>query len=520
MASTPTVGRSFRVSGGSKSDTAVTQGNQILGMFQKGIDYTWPAEDKELKGRLLPARNADLLPEDKAYAGSVVAYRDLSSGDLDADTSTPAFTGWYTNILCYRFFGRTQESFISPATIREALGEGADPMDVADPVEDCARLAKRSGNPDWEKLIEKPDTKKGRATLPYPGKSSLFNMYLPNKKGEWRNTIVITSRQALLDLKRQLAWPTPRDIDPVDPKWQNYLFGDITDPQNGLVVRLRKKQLEQISVNGFVISDREYTLNGVERKPIKDPKILLGRYDLMSSDTLKLYPYVDLVKFLVEDGTVPYNLIVEACSARCDVPPPPKRGTHVSSPAQPKLVGQPDDGDFIPGVEGDPSLKKASSSQIAEMPEGPVEDEMPAPPEDDSEAMPPPPPDDEPETEYYASVKKVVGKYKESEIRALLKDHPTLKLLSADKTSGWKLAAEFGITLEPSKATAAEPTPAAPEEPSEPVAADKPSISATDKARYDALLARATGTAKDEPQLSPEEMKELVELGNKIQAAS
>ena len=118
MATQPTVGRSFRVSGGSASDKNVQSSSQLLGIFQKGVDYTYPKEGSELKGRILPARNADLQPEDKAWLGSVAPYRDITSGDLDPDTSTPAFTAWYTNVQAYRFFGRTQESFLSLALYR------------------------------------------------------------------------------------------------------------------------------------------------------------------------------------------------------------------------------------------------------------------------------------------------------------------------------------------------------------------------------------------------------------------
>ena len=522
MSAQPTVGRSFRVSGGSKSDNNVEASSQLLGLFQRGVDFTYPKEDRELKGRILPARNADLQPEDKAWLGSVAPYRDITSGDLDPDTSSPAFTAWYTNVQAYRFFGKTQESFLSPATLRDLMGAGASIEDTADPIEDCGRFAKRSGNAGWEQLIIKPNTRNGQAVIPWAKKQTVFNMYLPDKKGIWRVTAVITSRQALLDLKTQLAWPTPRSLEPVDPQWENYLFGDITNPVNGLAVRLKKKQLGQISCNAFVISDEEFGLRGVERKPVKDAKILEARYDLQSNATLKIFTYQELVNFLVEDGAIPHQLIVEACEGRADIPNARKQNTHTSSPA-PRQEAPKDDEDFIPGAFT-PTPKATSAHNIPEasdaMPEAP-DDDMPEAPEDEM----PEAPEEEPEKEYFTSIKKVVARHTESQIRELTKVHGNINVMNLDKSLGWQKASVLGLMEDSSptkgellQALTTKPGVEAPKPAAQPTAPEEPSAngnaSPDEKARYELLLARATN---NNPSLSPEEMQELVELSNKVQ---
>ena len=493
--------------------------SQLLGIFQKGVDYTYPKEGSELKGRILPARNADLQPEDKAWLGSVAPYRDITSGDLDPDTSTPAFTAWYTNVQAYRFFGRTQESFLSPRTLQELMGAGASQEATADPICDCAQFAKRSGNADWEQLIVKPNTKNGSAVIPWPKKQTVFNLYLPDKKGTWRVTAVITARQALLDLKTQLAWPTPRSQEPVDPRWENYLFGDITNPVNGLAVRLKKKQLGQIDCNAFVISDADFTIKGIESKPIKESKILEARYDLQSNATLKIYSYQELVNFLVEDGVVPHQLIVEACEGRADIPAAKRKNTTTSAPAPRKQAEDTQEDDFIPGAYTQPTTQKAATATIPvmeDMPAAPEEDELPAAPAEDEL---PPAPEEEPEKEYFASVKKVVAKYTESQIRELTKVNGNIAVMNLDKVGGWKKAADFGLLEEiPAATPTSAPKPAAPPAKVEAAPVSEPIGNATaeEKALYDELLERASGSSS-KPNLSPEEMQTLVELSNKIQ---
>lgn len=556
-------GRSFRIAGGSQSDKAIAKGQGMIGFFQKGVNVVKPSGKHPLSGRILPARDPGMNPEDSAWANSVVPYRDMASGELDEDTQSPAFANWYTNVFGYRFFGRGSEDFLSPQTLKAIAGDGVSAEDAADPIQDIFNFAQDCDNPDWVELTKKPEKKNSRSVVPLASKLSLLNMYVKTGKGAWENAAVIVSRSALENLKLKLCWPTPRSIEPVDPKFPDYLYGDVTAVKTGLLTTIQPIRLENIDINGFVFSTKDFTLEGAQRMPIKDDKkVLAARYDLLSSEVLKILTYQQIVDFLVQDGTIPYELIQAACGQNANIGSSPRQNTTTSAgtrtagrtskpepepeeepeaepittrPAasggkaeklKPNPLDAAENDDAIPGIGEAP---EAPEEEAPEAPEAPEEDAPPAPEEDA--------PEPEPEPELWASIDRAVSKKPVSEIEAAIQAGCSVKVMQLDKQGGWQLPAALGLGIAEAQAEVAKPAPkpeapkAAAKAPAKAPKKDEPKkeapkaggddptagLNEEEKARYAELDARMSD---DENPASTEEINELVELVKKGSAKS
>lgn len=562
MSTTQPAGRSFRIAGGSQSDKAMAQGQGRIGFFQKGVNNIKPSGKHPLQGRILPARDPEMSPSDSAWAASVIPYRDMISGELDPDTQSPAFTGWYANVLGYRFFGRGSEDLLSPQTLKGLVGDSPiSTEDAADPIQDIFNFAAESGNEDWVAMTKKPEKKNSRSPIPLASKLSLLNMYVKTSKAGWENAVVVVSRSALENLKLKLCWPTPRSIEPLDPKFPDYLYGDVTAPKTGLLTTITSIELENISVNGFVFATKDFTLDGAQRMALKDAeqnKILAARYDLTSSDTLKILTYQQIVDFLVDDGTIPYELIQQACGDCANVPPSKRQNTTVS--AGTRTAGRPAREEVETEPEAEPvqqrpakggaataplrrnPVDEAEADQISglgeEAPEAPEDEAPPAPEEDEAPPAPeeeaPAAPEPEPERIFWVSIDKAVTKKPESEIVAAIEAGCAVRVMALDREGGWQAPSAFGIevgvTAEPVAAQApAKPAPpkvapkTATPKAATPKAAAKaevpaggvdevPGLDETDRARYYELKARMNDA--DNPA-SGDEINEMVALMQK-----
>lgn len=435
------------MTGGTKGAANMGKRGPKTGFFHSQIRHAFASGDREIQGRILPAFDTSLSVEDKAYKTSYVAYRDMSAepSEYDQDTNTPPFTGWFQLFKGYRFVGRSMDSFISPLTLRGIVPD----TDSRCPLFDCYMKAKKSDNPDWTGLIgNKNASKDERGVLPAPSVLAVLNMYLKTEKDGWENAAFTMPQASLIDFKTKLSVLTPRSMpEPYDPDFPDFLFGDITHPNTGLMVTGAKIALATnaaIKFNGFRIGRSERNLDGVAKRPVTDD-VLARRYDLSSDSVLKILSYQDIVNLILDDGFLPYDLVAEACSEFADVSESRVKGTPVTqtkeSRTPSKAAGQAAEdkllsrdtgarGDTYWTVSGGKTVKVAGSeitervengedpktikvmhldktggwqtaadmgwkaSSEDEAPPPPDEDDAPPPPDEDD--APPPPDDDAP----------------------------------------------------------------------------------------------------------------------------
>lgn len=324
--------------------------------FHAGVKAIELRNKEQYQLRILPAFDRGIPVDDPSFATSYVAYRD-NNLEQEALTHTPGFTDWYFTFSGYSFLGRQSRSFLSQASLFQG---SIDPG--YDPVHDCYRYAKRSEDPAIKALTERPKDQKSHAVIPSVRRWAFVNAYVDtNNSGVWENKIVYFSSMSMEDLKKKLALRAGRNDAIVSPDWPDFVFGDITDPLGGLLAKVRKARpydnTQGIETPCLFFSNQPGTLVGANTWPI-DPAteegraVLYGRYDLSDSEKVtKIASYEALLDYIVQDGTIPYEIIAAACGAYADVPaePPSAREATYSAPP-PEVV----DEDQVPGVEMDP----------------------------------------------------------------------------------------------------------------------------------------------------------------------
>lgn len=274
--------------------------------------------------RLLPAFDPQFKPEDEGYKTGFMPYRDV---DLEADTAgNYPFSQWYFPVPGYKFLGNGGHQFLSPLAGRLRRQKGIDP------VYDCCLHANRAD--DWKYLLEKPEGERN-STLPWPREFAIMNVLLLQEDNTLANFLAVCTSGSLTDLKAKLNQRAGRGDIIISPDWQDYLYGDVTNPFEGLRCTVKEGVINSAGMKTacFNFSNVPSKLDGFEQWPI-DPAtetgaaFLAGRYDIADTDRVtKIATGQEIMDIIVADCFLPYEFIQEACPdcEEYQVPPAPVR---------------------------------------------------------------------------------------------------------------------------------------------------------------------------------------------------
>ena len=295
------------------------------GYYKTGIYGGTPTQKKMYSGRILPAFNYHMSQADSEFQTSWMPYR--NADNVDPETNQPVLSAFFAVVAAYSWFGNKQVSFLSPSTLRYTHSISRGP-ELIDPVQDIRNFAKKHEDPAIRALLEKPENKKDAINiLPYPQRRYVFNFYgTAGADRNIRNYLIDVSQKAFEDLSGKLSEWRPAHEQILDQNWSNYLYGDITDPQNGIMVDTASIPSNPQPFNGFVFTSGSHkSLKGVRQQPVTQ-EALAGRYHLYGDNcAFKIMGAQEIVEFLVEDGAIPYHLIEEVCSNYAHVPPRPSK---------------------------------------------------------------------------------------------------------------------------------------------------------------------------------------------------
>jgi hypothetical protein len=343
--------RSFGIlPGGSASDTLTEGGNSSgIDFFKPGVTAYMPgSKDRDIFVRIKPSFDYRMAPNDAAYKTSVAPYRYVEQEYVDRATGQPMFTPWYLTAIAYPYFGNSKQGLVSPLTL-QGLGADLRPDEMACPIFDCQQKARNSDRPDWKALTEGSD--RSGAVLPYKPAIVIYNASMSYNGKPPFEGIFISKTTALEMLKEQLDWPLVHGMQPLaesaDSPWAKYLFGDFTHPIHGLAAKVwltESKTNKAQKTYAMHLSGKDFSRDGMIAAPLgRDMNqvmtALASRHVLGSDQTLKIMTYQELVEFLVFDGCLPHELIMQACSGRANVPAAPKAAyatgaTSLPSPQQ------------------------------------------------------------------------------------------------------------------------------------------------------------------------------------------
>jgi hypothetical protein len=318
--------------------------------------------------RLLPAYDMHMLEAgDENYKLSVAPYRDVDK--IDPMSDQPKFTAWYYVLKAYKFVGNDSRHFVSPLTGHAKDNRGIDPLF------DIFFTARNSGNPDWTCLVAKPEKASDgyQSVIPLPKRCGVANALVNIEKTQSiENRIIVFGSMCLDMLKMTLNTMRPVTVvEPVDPDWPNYLFGDVTSPARGSWATVKKTifNTAQMADSGMHFSSKPNQLVGHTAWPIDTATewgiaALAGRYNIADTEKVtRIWTAEEILDYIVSDGFIPYALIEEGCKKHWHVPPESGNPTYSLPPES----SDDDGGQFgpVPSAPAAPVAPAAPAAPVA-----------------------------------------------------------------------------------------------------------------------------------------------------------
>lgn len=317
----------FDIISGKSFASAVKSGNSVKGLYKKGVGVRYMSvRDQVIRFRLLPAFN----PDDPNPETSIVSWVSPEGNPSD----------WLTMIVAAKFLGAKQEgrewcSIVS----RETIGES-----------NCIyrKLWNRADkDPEWKYLVD--TGKNGAAILPMLKKLILMNIFDIDQqdRGAQVGEFTFNTAKSMFDPKEGFMWDrNPRFDEEVNDLnyMDQYIYGDLTCPQYGLVLRCDRRDGGQMK-GSFIAPDGDE--NG---RPYRWPvgeDILAGRQDLTTPASFVNIPEEeDLVNTLTavlnqtnKNGIPEVSLLREVVGDVYNIPEPapaPGRVNQVQGASLPR----------------------------------------------------------------------------------------------------------------------------------------------------------------------------------------
>ena len=482
------------------------------GYYKTGVYGATPTQKKSYSGRILPAFNYAMSQADSEFNTSFAPYRNVDN--VDPETNQPVLNAFFAVVAAYSFFGNKQVSFLSPSTLRftQSISKGPE---LIDPVQDIRNFAKKHEDPAIRALTERPENKKeAKIVIPYPQRRYVFNFFgTGGTDRNARNYAIDVSPKAFEDLAGKMSEWRPAHEQTIDPKWPNYLYGDITDPATGVMVETTSIPSTPQPFNGFVFTTGSHkTLKGVKQYPVPT-EALTGRYHFYGDNSaFKVMGAQEIVEFLVEDGAIPYHLIEEVCSNYTHVPARPSKAKVFAGSAS----SEEDMDSFTP-----PVANPFTQPSVVAKPQVPQDTPPWRVAVEPVKATPPPMPATiATEPNYWVSTNGNVDNeiFTRTEVQRLISaglGH-TFMVCGTEENSAWQSPVDAGFS-----APASKPTP--PAMPSEPVLATPkptapPALPATTSAPPPVMPPVQVSPAT--ASLTEEETQEYAELKAKFDAGT
>ena len=238
-----------------------------------------------------------------------------------------SFTQWAIPVKGYTYFGKLWEHFLSPATAQASTSKYADKF--TDPIADLSsfiRMSVRNGKTlrdgvtpliTQEELDLASTPRESGKFVVIPMKPRAFllvNALVENKdNGEWEQKVVILSSQAYKLLTETLETRPGRSDPIVSEAFPDYLFGDITDPNDGCILFPKEEPSDSgINILTLTPSYNKKTLAGHTKMPITEAQ-LRGRYLLNDTDNvLDIWDYQRILDQMCKDPAIPLETLEKA----------------------------------------------------------------------------------------------------------------------------------------------------------------------------------------------------------------
>lgn len=321
------------LTGGSASQDAAQDGNvsQFGSFVRSGVKIIDASPKKNLTVRILPAFDMSMSLDDEAFNLGFTSYRNAEIPE--DDTNTPGFTDWFFPVQGYTFLGLGKRRFLSPLTGTRFYPAGHDP------IRDCWKYIDEFVSDPEVKALAYGKTftdatgrekKKPGYLFKKPRDFVLMNVLLQDEKvqDKWDNYVLVVTHTAMEAFRKDLAQMTPRsDKVVITEEWPDYLYGDVTHPEHGPLIRVTEKQIGNYTPAGFWLEQKPKSpeTHNMIPFPVTEEQ-LKGRYRIFDTDNVTNLPskeeqYQAILDYLIEDGVVPMEVITAACEKYAHVDP-------------------------------------------------------------------------------------------------------------------------------------------------------------------------------------------------------
>jgi hypothetical protein len=353
--------------------TDYTYGGRNTFFYSPQNRIVFPSAKFGVKGRILPSFDFSLNPQDEAFATSYIPYRDRSV--VDPDTDHPVWTYWYYDRFdVYRFWGPENRAFFSPRVIAN-FGDchWKDPQ-AYDPINQLnyrlrqdSKFAERWSDYVWHtkpNMTAAPDNK---PLLVAPAKMALMNFYgIYGEEEERCNFLLGVTHGGMQYICAQLNKGPRPGTEEIDPDWAEYLAGDITSPERGLLVWSAQKKLGTAGkdANTLCFSEKEDFLKGHKVARVSKD-VLAARVNFFDRDsTMRIMKPQEVADFLVSDTKLPLEMLKEASLDYVSYPSTRGTQTPAKAPAREQASSDPWDREEDPVAKfGGPPPGSAASKK-------------------------------------------------------------------------------------------------------------------------------------------------------------
>lgn len=303
-----------------------TTSRNNLKLTKDGIHHVMLSKNNPAVGRIQPSFDFSLSTKDEAFKNSFVPYRDQN---LLSDQGIPMFRSWFFFFFMHTYLGVNKHFYVSPR-VRKEFNPSASAIECYDPVEEMFWKIRRNDTAymHLRKLVVKPQGSTEVVNLPLANakRCAVMNFFgTLDPKNENSNFLLVMSEGGMNMTKALLDEAGLRSQQPRDMNWQDFLFGDVTDPATGLLARHTTKiaagtNERGIATNTLAFSSGDKTLAD-SRVVQLDAAALSTRYNFFDIENIWNIPSAQtIVDRLVDDGEIPLEFMKEICGNMCDFP--------------------------------------------------------------------------------------------------------------------------------------------------------------------------------------------------------
>lgn len=370
--------------------------------------------DKHFRGIILPSYDWEgVNTVDAAFDSSVVPF--VTKEPDKAAPAFPGFSGWFTRAYVYPMLGEDYDCFVSP----EFHGQMEDGTKDPDAFNDlgCQVRFRSNLNSDQVKYFC-GTTKKGNVyTDPLiPGRRDMMilNVYATDDtmNGQYEFGVLLISGDAGNYLISQLRYRAPRTRPGLDPNFEDYILGDVTNPNKPMVFRTVQKvppgskNNQEVNLLEFVDTEK-FPDDPQYLSPPLTAEQLQCRVRLFDARSWNWPTYQEQVDWLVANlaNEVPWEYVKAGCGKHGVVPEVRPASNRPASSAAPPGTQEaaPAYGTASPALPGGytggaaaPSLPPAMGGNPATPPNPyATQSSTPTPPSFPAAPVTPPPPVDD-----------------------------------------------------------------------------------------------------------------------------